>query len=226
MIRFPESTEFGRRIPKQRFYDNIEMPGALRRAFADQIAQVTWSNKISPSTANIAEGEDVEEIEVLSLRLNQRGLDPGVLPHMDREIPYHILFVLEHGGEAQAWIGYKEASLAGRGAFKPGAYYHTEWMDPADLDLRLDGLDMDAAYESLIRQVAGARLARSPSGEGEGIRESIARDKKMQRMMREIAALEARVRDEKQFNRQVELNGELKRLRRELEGERDVFIDK
>lgn len=33
-----------------------------------------------------------------------------------------------------------------------------------------------------------------------------------------VAVLEAKIRKEKQFNKQVEMNGQLKRLKKELEG--------
>ncbi|MBS3943292.1 MAG: hypothetical protein KGZ32_03450 [Dethiobacter sp.] len=45
----------------------------------------------------------------------------------------------------------------------------------------------------------------------------IARDKQRQKLQKEIAALENKVRRKKQFNIQVAQSGELKRLRRELE---------
>ena len=40
---------------------------------------------------------------------------------------------------------------------------------------------------------------------------------KRQQLVKEIAALESKIAREKQFNKQVELNTELKRLRSELE---------
>ena len=42
------------------------------------------------------------------------------------------------------------------------------------------------------------------------------RDKRRQKLERAIAALEKKLLHEKQFNRQVELNGELRRLRADL----------
>ena len=35
MFGFPASTEFGKRIPKQKFYENIDITPALKRVFAD-----------------------------------------------------------------------------------------------------------------------------------------------------------------------------------------------
>lgn len=73
-------------------------------------------------------------------------------------IPYHILFILTCDGKAQAWIGYKEAAASGSNAFKVSRYYHTDWMPEDELHLSIDGLNMDAIYESLVRQIAGDKL--------------------------------------------------------------------
>jgi hypothetical protein len=130
-----------------------------------------------------------------------------------KEIPHHILFMLEHEGKAQAWIGYKEHSKSPNAAFKPGTYYHTDWLAPADLNLRIEGLNMDKVYENLIRQIAGNRL-----GGEDVIKDAVINAERRQKLEKEIAALEKKILREKQFNRQVEMNGELKRLRAELEG--------
>lgn len=83
-----------------------------------------------------------------------------------------------------------------------------------ELSLHLDGLNMDAVYEGLLRQIAGERLDGSNKG---NLTDAVARDERRQKLQKEIASLENKVRKEKQFNRQVELNAELKRLIKELE---------
>lgn len=52
MLGFPVSTEFNKRIPKQKFYENLDVPPALRRVFVDQIKLVYWRNKLAASTLN------------------------------------------------------------------------------------------------------------------------------------------------------------------------------
>jgi hypothetical protein len=207
MLELPESTVFGKRIPKQKFYDNLTVTPQLRRVFVEQINLITWRNKIAASTLNIAEGETVKEIEVIAIRLNQKELDKRVLPLIDKEIPYHILFLLEYDDTVQAWVGYKEQ--AKNSAFKPGTYYHTEWLAPENLNLRIDGLNMDKVYENLIRQAAGERIDYT----GGDIKEAIDRDDRRRKLAKEIAALEKKVLREKQFNLQVTLNEKLKQLR-------------
>ncbi len=191
------------------------MSAELKRLFTEQICVIYWRNKISPSTVNLAAGETVTEIEVFEIRLNHPGLDKRVLHLIDREIPYHILFLLMHEDQVQAWIGCKEQSQGGKTAFKPSSYYHTEWHALDELSLRLEGLNMDSAYEGFIRQIAGGRLEDKP---GVDLKTAIALDARRSKLQREIAALENKVRIEKQFNTQVTLNGKLKRLKKELDG--------
>ena len=47
MRNLPESTQFNRRIPKQKFYDNLSVTPALKRAFVEQIKIIYWKNKIA-----------------------------------------------------------------------------------------------------------------------------------------------------------------------------------
>ena len=70
MLALPRSTEFNKRIPKQRFYENLQITPALRKYFVDQIHSITWKNKIAPSTINLAAGQKVAELQVFSIALN------------------------------------------------------------------------------------------------------------------------------------------------------------
>jgi hypothetical protein len=115
-----------------------------------------------------------------------------VLPAIAKAIPYKILSLLTFGDEAQAWI--------------------TDRFTLAGFTLKFEGLNLDTVYENLARQTSGGRLDAES-----GIAEAVERDKRRQKLERDIAALEIKVLREKQLNKQVELNNELKRLRAELE---------
>jgi hypothetical protein len=215
MIELPTSTLFNRRIPKQKFYDNLSVTPQLKRVFTEQINMITWRNKIAPTTANIASGQTVKEIEVLSIKLNQQSLDTKALTQIDKEIPYHILFLLEFEEMVQAWIAYKEENEVKLGNFKAGVYYHTEWLPHESLVLRLYGLNMDSVYENFIRQIGGEKLGGDSDTD---IKEVVNRYEQRQKLLQEIDALERKIQNEKQFNRQVELGTELKKLKVEIEG--------
>lgn len=213
MLALPRSTEFNKRIPKQRFYENMQITPALRKYFVDQIHSITWKNKIAPSTINLAAGQKVAELQVFSIALNDGTLDESVLKQIDREIPYHILFILEYEGKVQAWIGYKEEAGSGTATFKVNQYYHTDWEKPEDLPLKLEGLDMDSVYENLVRQIAGKVLE---SEKAATLQESYERSVQRDKLLKQISTLEKKAWNEKQPRRKLELSQQIQALKNDL----------
>lgn len=182
--------------------------------FIDQIKTIYWRNKIAASTTNLAPGTAVTELEVFEVKLNGQVLEDSFLRQIDKEIPYHILFILEYEGKYKAVIGYKEES-GGNAAFKVNRYYSTEWMDEDALPLKLEGLSVDSVYENFVRQIAGdALVATAPS---ETLKEAVDRDEKRQALQTQITKLQKKIKSEKQLNKQIELNARLKKLKKELE---------
>lgn len=214
MLGLPKTTEFNKRIPKQKFYENLSLKPAIKKAFADQIRVIYWRNKLATTTLNLASGELVTEIEVFEIRLTSPDLDENVLRLIDREIPYHILYLLEYNGKYQAVMGYKEAAGSGKAAFKVDRYYRTEWLTEKELPLHLEGLTIDAVYENFIRQIAGDLFT---GNENTTLKENVERQKQREQIEKQIAALEARMKKEKQLNRKMELKAELKELKQALD---------
>lgn len=214
MVGLPQSTEFNKRIPKQKFYEHITVSPALKKSFVDQIRMIYWRNKVAATTVNLAPGTIVDEVEVFEIKLNSASLDEAVLRQIDREISYHIIFLLEYEGKLQAWTAYKEKTPTANAVFKVGKYYHTEWMTEAELPIRIDGLNLDAVYENFVRQIAGDALKADSS---ESLKASVERDEKKKQLEKQIAVLENKMRREKQLNRQMEMNAELKKLREIVE---------
>lgn len=115
MLNLPASAAFERRIPKQKFYANLTVTPELRRCFTEQIESITWADKLAPQTMNLAAGQRVQEIEVFRIRLAGDTLDGKVTELMDKQIPYHILFVLTRpDGMLRLLMNYKEAAPGGR----------------------------------------------------------------------------------------------------------------
>ena len=200
MLGLPHSTEVDKDLKLNKLCANAALPAQMRDLIKDQIESIFWRNKLADSTIGVAAGDTVKEIQVFEVALKQRGLDKRILPAIAKAIPYKLLFMLIFGDEVQASM---EAE---------GAFYSTRWDKLDDFALKFEGLNIDAVYENLVRQIADGRLA----AEGD-LAEAVDIDKRRQKLEHEIAALEKKVTREKQFNRQVELNGELKRLRSELE---------
>lgn len=213
MLGLPTSTDYNKRIPKQKFYDNISVTPAMKRIFIDKIKSIYWRNKIAPTTINLAAGDYVTEIEIFEIKLEEQNLEESVLRLIDREIPYHIVFLLEYDGLYQAWTAYKESAIGGKNAFKVDSYYHTDWLIEDDIPLIVEGLNIDSVYENFVRQIAGDFFSERDLS----LKESVCKSNKRKELQKKILKLETQVRNEKQFNKQVELNDSLKQIKKELE---------
>ena len=55
------------------------------------------------------------------------------------------------------------------------------------------------------------------NNKNETLKESVELDEKRQQLQKQITALQVRVRKEKQLNKQMQMNKELKKLKKELE---------
>ncbi len=211
---FPASTELNRRIPKQKFYENLTLTPQVKRGFIDGLKLIYWRNKLAEDTVHIPKGEQVTEIEVFEIKLSGPTLGEAVLRQIDKEIPYHILFLLSFEGRVQAWIGYKEAS-AGGNSFKVSRYYHTDWQTEKELSLRLEGLSLDAVYENLVRQIAGSSLDPETENSELSLGETIALTEKREKLQKEIARMEKLAWAEKQPKKKFELAQKINALREE-----------
>ena len=212
MFGLPEATYFGKLVPKNKFYDKLSIDKKLERSFIDQINSIRWAHKLSADTLNVSKGSIVDEIEVFHIKLKTTELDLNVLRQMDKQLHYHLIFILEYEGQYQLWTGYKEEST--NTAFKVGSYYHTGWVTEEAFSLRIDGLNMDSIYENLVRQIAGNELVKEND---ESLKETVERKAEIEQLEKKIERLRAKVRKEKQFNRQIELNAQLKKLSKQLE---------
>lgn len=209
MLNLPSTTAFGRRIPKQKFYDNIDVSPEVKRLFIDQIRLITWAHKLSAQTMNLADGQAVQEIEVFHIKLLGDTLDPRVTEQMDKQIPYHILFVLERpDGQMQLRISYKEAAQSGDNAFRLRQSYATEFAPPETLTLPLDALDMDGLYASIVRAIAGDAL----SAPEQPLEQAVAQAQEKEKLQRQITQLKAKMKKEKNLGKQMELRREINRL--------------
>ncbi|WP_298715209.1 DUF4391 domain-containing protein [uncultured Veillonella sp.] len=215
MLGLSKTTEFNRRIPKIKFYENINITPSLKRLFVDQVKNIYWRNKIAVTTTNLTDGKYVTEIEVFEINLNSSQVNIELLKLIDSIIPYHILYILEYNGKYQAWIGYKETTDIEKKKSKVDRYYHTDWIEEKDFVVKLEGLNLDDVYENLVRQIAGDKLQSDNSTES--LKQSVERDKQIEIIEKQINTLQNKIRKEKQLNKQIEMNTELKKLRKALE---------
>ena len=98
-------------------------------------------------------------------------------------------------------------------------YYKTGWIKYDALSLEITGLDLDRVYENFLVQVAGGKLQMSLAGKQLTIKEAVQRAKEKERLESLIKTLKNKIRNEKQYNIQVKLMGELRKAKEQLSNE-------
>lgn len=209
MITFPESTLVGKPVPKTAFYKNLEVNARMKQRFVDEVASVTWVAKIAPSTLNVADGKTVHEITVFRMVLKTDDVPSDVLTLIDKQMPRHTLFLLQHDDDFCLLANYKEWHDAANTRFDIVKTFQTGWTSADKLSLSLDGQDMDAVYSAIVKQVAGADIT---SG-AKDIHTAVAQTKEHEALRQKIAALEAKIAKERQPKKKFELHQQLVKLK-------------
>lgn len=213
MIQLPQSTIYGKRMPKEKFYSHLYLSTTVRKSFVNDVDYFVWQNKLSPTTINIAEGEKVKEIAIFNIYLKGESYAPEIFEVIDRSVPVYVIYVLHFNSKIQLLASYKEPNTSKQGSFKIVSTFVSDWLNEEDVSLELEGLNLDAVYENFVRQIAGAKLQESAT---ESIVEDIAEQQRREKIEKQIALLQAKKRKEPQFNKQIAISAEIKKLREML----------
>ena len=216
MLELPKSTEFNRFIPKQKFYKDLythtSISSKTKNYFVKQIKSITWENKIDHTTMNIAKGSLVEEIEVFRVELHDYEIDDSVLYIIDENIPYHILFVFEYNNKKKYSLSYKEINREARTIYIH-KIFHSDWVSEDEDLLKFSGISLDNMYENLLNSISNNELDKFS---GDTLKERVLNNIEYEKIQEQVNNLSKKIRNEKQFNRQVELNSELKELKKKI----------
>ena len=211
MIQFPSSTYVNRAVPKTAFYRHLDVNAKMKARFVDDIERIVWLAKLAPSTLNIEDGKTVHEIAVFHVTLKQEDVPDDVFLLIDRQMPRHVLFVLQFEGQYRLLLNYKEWIDETKGTFRIIRSFRTEWMNDESLALRIEGMSLDKVYESFAGQISGFGTRSA-----DDTKRIIELQESLKQKQRTIEALQKKVRVEKQFNRQMQLNAEARTLKEEV----------
>ena len=218
LFAWPKAAAFGRVVPKSKVYEHAAVSSALKERFVQQVEQITWAYKLAPETVNLPATQTVAEVQVFRITLKGAELDRNVLKAVDRAIPFPLIFELIQDGRIKVAAAYKRGFLNQKGeadSSRPvaGNYFETDWRPRDTLRQVLPvALDMNGLYEQLLHH-----LIPIPSRPEESLADVVERVEELQAKQREIDKITARLKREKQFNRKVEINAELRQMKAELE---------
>lgn len=244
LYEWPRAAAFGRVIPKNKIYEHASANTALKDVFVREVDQIVWSHKLAPETVNLAATKQVAEIQVFRITARTATLDRDVLRAIDKAIPFPLIFELVHGNRVKLVAAYKRPSEAASSRWVVGDYFEGDWLpeDASRAPLPV-ALNLGALYERLLSPLVEGQTARLIPGAGDSpatpgsataleepisLEARIAQAEALKAKTREVDRIKALLAREKQFNKRVAINADLRAAKQELErlaaGAADVAV--
>lgn len=212
-ISYPKQAAFGRVLPKNKIYEHSGATPAVRDMFVRQVEQIVWQYKLAPETINLSPKPDVPEIQIFAIQLKTPALNHDVLRCIDGAVQFPIIFELTFEGKTQVVAAFKRSSESDSKRWVVSDYFSSQWMtsDGARMALPL-ALDLGILYEQLLQ-----RLIPFPLRQNETLAGLVTRVEHLRLKENEVQKITSKLAKEKQFNRKVEINAQLRAIRQELE---------
>ena len=210
-LKFPRTTIVGKPVPKNAFYKHLEVNAKMKQHFVDDVVSIHWLYKLAPSTIHVEDGKLVHEIVVFSAVLKSKDCPDDVFLFIDQNMPRHVVFILEYDNRYKVLLNYKEWKDGQNGQFKIIKTFVTEWLTDNQLSLTLEGQNMDALYEAMAGQVSGFGTRKA-----EDTKRIVELEGLIDKAKREVESIQKRIRNERQLNRQRELNGAARGIKKQI----------
>lgn len=212
-INYPKQAAFGRNLPKNKIYEHSGANTRLKDLFVEQVEQIVWQYKLAPETINLPAKPGVPEIQVFAIQLKTPELHLDVLRCIDGAVQFPIVFELSFDGRTQVVAAYKRPNESDASRWVLSDYFATAWL-PSDVERAAMplALDLGGLYEQVLH-----RLIPTPARQQEGLADLVVRVEQVAVKQREVEKAASKLAKEKQFNRKVEINAELRKLKKELE---------
>ena len=200
MLGLPKNTELNKHLPKKAIYTKFQMNTAEKEKIDKDISRITIVNEVSPSKVSISEGKEVKAFFVMLVALKRKDFSEKTVATLSKLIPQNLIMILQYESEAKLAI-YRSKLL------------QTEWKPLGDLNIHLEGLNFDKAWENIIIQIGDLHIE-----SGNSIDEQILIESQKEKIKKEIEILEKQARAEKQPKKKFDLVKKIKEIEKNING--------
>lgn len=209
MFNLPTATFVNKLIPKNSFdnYTNSKQ----KKQISTSINKITWTNKISTETTNLKSNE-INEIEFFTIELRDKEDIKPLLDIVDRAIPYHIIFTVVFGNECYISTSAKHNHPVNDDNAVIDYSFFSEWfnLDNSAFKLELKN-SVDWVYKNFCEQFVEESEIKIKD-----IKSLVGLQQSKDKIEKQILKVEGQIKNCRQFNKKVEFNLLLKKLKSEL----------
>lgn len=218
LYKFPQQAKVDRLIPKNKFYEQGKANSNIEQLFVNQVENIRWAYKLASSTIHLQDQEDLKEIQIFRVKSRVEDLDVSILSFIDKLILTPIIFEVVYQDKVKVVATYKRLNQADKTKTVIGQYYASEWLedhDRVELPIYLKLADL---YEHFIAQILPIALSKDQENDNESvsIELQLQKSQQLESLQKQLNQLQSKLRNERQFNRKVELNKKVSELESQL----------
>ncbi|WP_017400756.1 DUF4391 domain-containing protein [Acinetobacter radioresistens] len=218
LYKFPQQAKVDRLIPKNKFYEQGKANTKIEQLFVDQVENIRWAYKLASSTIHLQDQEDLKEIQIFRVKSRVEDLDVSILSFIDKLILTPIIFEVVYQDKVKVVATYKRLNQSNKTKAVIGQYYASEWLedhDRVELPIYLKLADL---YEHFIAQLLPIVSNEDPENDDGfiSIEMKLQKAQQLESLQKQLDKLKSKLRNERQFNRKVELNKKVSELESQL----------
>ncbi len=213
MYRYPKTALLNRFLPKNKIFEFAKPSQKVKDSFVQQVNKITVAYSLSSRSINLASTQSVPEIQIFNIDLKTAQLHEDVLRCIDKAIPFPLLFELHYDNKVKITAAFKRPSEADSTKWVISDYYNTGWFDVNTPRETLPiALDLGSLYEKLLTP-----LMPHVHRVSEDLQAYVTRMDLVHAKERELEKVQTSLAKEKQFNRKVTINTELRKIKQEIQ---------
>lgn len=234
----PKKCELGSTIFKKHFYEHAKLNKTDKELFIRHVDKIKWDCCLKPVNIPIKPFKDgireYNEVEFITVKLNLSNKTKRIAEIIMRAIPYPMVLVFENENKIQFFTAHQRINLADSSKNTVEEFIFTDWIYLDNLDeqdkklfesLNIKNLSFTNFY-TFYNDIIWA-IIRYNTSKVSGVTPKLHIDvmksiyDQINEIDYEIDNIKGQINKETQFNRVVELNIEIKRLkdkRKELVG--------
>lgn len=144
-LGLPSTVLVGKAMPKKLFYEFLATTAAVKDEFVRLIERIDMVASIKEETLHIPAGGEVNEIDVLGLRLRAGDGEGVEVPYaaidlIAKGVPNKVLFACEANGTMKLIV-------------RRDRMYETTWLPCSEASVELQGATLSELWDSLSSQV-------------------------------------------------------------------------
>jgi hypothetical protein len=235
-LGIPPSALVEQRVPKKLLLEHGAPTAADKRQIQDGIEEIVWVAALKPTNIGVPAFQDAVreylEIAVLTVELRPAAKPTRLIELIHRAIPYPLVLATRQSGSVSLSLAHKRWSQGETGkvvieevrlvALSMDAPSNQEDAFLASIAVsRLPSQNLFTLYDGILAQFSALEASRitgtfaqpNTAEDASALREGLDRRARFQR---DIDLLRAKAAKEKQINRRIEMNTEIRRIETEI----------